>query len=69
MEIYKDLLEKTYSQKTYIPMKCEIIIGMCRCYDEMEMYDDSIDIGMEMFEVSRYFTSIHNPVSLILPLV
>lgn len=50
-------------------MKCEIIIGMCRCYDEMEMYDDSIDIGMEMFEVSRYFTSIHNPVSLILPLV
>jgi hypothetical protein len=48
LEVYLDLYHKVLNQHTCIAIKCPIMIGMSRCFYEMKMYRDSIEIGMDV---------------------
>jgi tetratricopeptide (TPR) repeat protein len=66
-KVYKMLLEMTLDPEIEVPcqQKCDIMIGMSKCFYETGRYHDSIGIGMHaLFEVSRSHPGVHKYLAL-----
>jgi tetratricopeptide (TPR) repeat protein len=64
LNVYRDLFTKIMEQRATPPQQRMIMMGLCRCLYELEMYENAVDIGLDMLDMNRHFPGIHKYLAL-----